>query len=90
MGHIKANGRGDVIDADLVKDDQSAREEARKKVGEWNHLKVVSSEGKLVSYLNGTKICENEPGELKEGSIGLQSERNPIEFRNIRIREEKN
>ncbi len=88
MGHIKANGKGDVIDADKVKDNQEARKLSIKKVGEWNHLKIDSKEGKLTSFLNGTKICENESGELKEGWIGLQSERNPIEFKNIRIREE--
>ena len=89
MGHIKANGRADVIDADKVKDQPEARESSRKKVEEWNHLKIVSKDGKLTSILNGTQICENEPGELKEGWIGIQSERNPIEFRNLRILEEK-
>ena len=89
MGHIKANGRGDVIDAEKVKDNQEARTSSIKKVGEWNHIKIISQDGKLTSFLNGTKICENEPGELTEGWLGIQSERNPIEFKNIRIREEK-
>ncbi len=88
MGQIKANGRVDVIDAAGVRDDESARQKARKPVGEWNSIEIVSRDGGLTSFLNGTKICENKPGELRDGAIGIQAEDFEVQFRRIRIREE--
>jgi hypothetical protein len=38
--------------------------------------------------LNGKAICIAEPGELKAGRIGVQAELFPVEFRNVKIREE--
>jgi hypothetical protein len=88
MGHIKANGRADAIDAAGVRDDEPARQKSRKPVGEWNSIEIVSRDGALASFLNGTKICDNKPGDLKEGAVGLQAEDFAVEFRRIRIREE--
>lgn len=82
-GHIKPNGGA--ADA-VVQDDQAARESARKPVEEWNRFRIVVTGGAITSYLNGTRIAASEPGDLKEGLLGLQSERNPVEFRNIRIK----
>jgi hypothetical protein len=85
MASIKANGGAATVEID---DDPAAREQARKPVGEWNSLEIVSRDGALTSYLNGTKICSSRPGELKEGAIGLQAEDFAVEFRNVRVREE--
>ena len=85
LGHIKSNAKDVTVE---VRDDQAAREQARKPVGEWNSLEIVSKDGALTSYLNGTKIAESDPTELREGRIGLQAERFDVEFRNVRIREE--
>ena len=85
MCSIKSNGGI----ADLtIDDDPAARESARKPVGEWNDVEIISRDGTLESYLNGTRICRSEAGELTEGQIGLQSELYEVQFRNLRIREE--
>jgi hypothetical protein len=85
LGHIKSNAKDVTVE---VRDDQAAREQARKPVGEWNSLEIVSKGGAVTSILNGTKIAESDPTELREGRIGLQAERYDVEFRNVRIREE--
>ena len=51
-------------------------------------MEVVSKDGALTSYINGVKIAESEPTELREGPIAFQAERFDVEFRNVRIREE--
>jgi len=85
MGHIKSNARDVTV---TVRDDQAKREEARKPVGEWNAVEVVAKDGALTSTVNGVKIAESDPTELREGPIGFQAERFDVEFRNVRIREE--
>lgn len=85
MASIKENGGAAKA---IIQDQPENREAARKEVGEWNSLKIVSKEGVLTSFLNGTQICQNEAGELSEGQIGLQSEGFEVEFRNIQIQPE--
>lgn len=85
MCSIKSNGG--VPDL-TIEDDAVARESARKPVGEWNEIEIVSRAGTLESFLNGTLICRSEAGELTEGFIGLQSELFEVHFRNLRIRED--
>jgi hypothetical protein len=85
MGQIKSNSR----DVELtVRDNEQARAASRKPVGEWNTIEIVSRDGALTSYVNGTKICESEPSELTAGFIGLQAEDFAVQFRRLRIREE--
>ncbi len=83
MAHIKSNARDVVIEA---KDDEAARESARQPVGYWNRLEIVSKDGSLTSTLNGKRICESLPGELTEGTFGLQAEDFAVDFRRLRIR----
>ena len=53
-----------------------------KPVGEWNTAEIIC-EGKTVTvYING-QLQNKCTGEHTEGSIALQSEGGPIEFRNI-------
>lgn len=85
MGHIKSNAKDVSV---TVRDDEAAREKARKPVGEWNAVEIVSNDGALTSYVNGVKIAESDPTELREGPIGLQAERFDVEFRNVRVRED--
>ncbi len=84
MGQVKSNARDVMITITL--DDEQARQTARKPVGEWNAVEIVSRDGAVTSYLNGAKISHSEPGELKSGRIGLQAEDYAVEFRNLRIR----
>ncbi len=86
MGEIKSNARDLKVEVPL--NDQAARETARKPIGEWNAVEIISKDGAVTAILNGTKISESEPGELKSGRIGLQAEDFAVEFRNLRIREE--
>ena len=85
LATIKPNGGAAAVE--LV-DDAAARESARKPVGEWNSLEIVSKGGALTAALNGTKVCESRPGDISEGAIGLQSEDSEVHFRRICIRAE--
>lgn len=85
MCSIKANGGAAEL---AIEDDAATRESARKPVGEWNTVEIISSDGALTARLNGEEICRSEPGELSSGMIGLQSEGFEVHFRNLRIREE--
>lgn len=86
MGRVKKNARD--IDFTEGLDDQSAREEARQPVGEWNAVEIVAKDGAVTAYLNGTKISSGEAADLDAGHIGLQAEDFPVEFRNLQIRED--
>ena len=66
--------------------DTAARNKAIKPHTEWNSVEIVSTDGALTALLNGIKICESAPYELKEGPIGFQSEGAEIHFRNLRIK----
>lgn len=84
MCSIKSNGGA----ADLtIADNATARETARKPVGEWNQVQITSRGGTLEARLNGELICTSEAGELTSGRIGLQSEGYEVHFRNLRIQE---
>ncbi len=82
MASVKANGGvPDVV----IQDDQSAREMARRPVGEWNTIEAVSKDGALTTYVNGVQICQSQPAARKEGFIGFQAEGFPLEIRRVRI-----
>lgn len=83
MCSINPNGGAAELTID---DDPRARESARKPVGEWNAVEIVSRDGGLTATLNGELICTSQPGELTEGLIGLQSELFEVHFRRLRIR----
>ena len=85
LGHIKSNAKEVTV---TVRDNEDARQQARKPVGEWNSIEIVAKDGALTSYVNDVKIAESDPTELVEGPIGFQAERYDVEFRNVRIREE--
>ena len=69
--------------------DDEARKRAIKPVGQWNSVEIVSQDGQVRSYLNGTLISIISEHEFKEpGYIGFQSEGAKIYWRNIRIKDE--
>lgn len=84
MAHIKSNSKDITLE---VTDDPQARDKARRPIGEWNAIEVICKDGALTSILNGDRIASSKPSELKEGFFGLQSEGNPVEFRNIRVQQ---
>ncbi|MGQ0635566.1 MAG: 3-keto-disaccharide hydrolase [Planctomycetaceae bacterium] len=80
---------GTAMDVQLkAKFDAEARKQAIKPVGEWNAIEIVSNDGAVKVLLNGTQVCESQPGKLREGPIGFQSEGSEIYFRNLRIKED--
>lgn len=69
--------------------DDEARKRALKPVSQWNSVEIVSKEGQIKSFLNGTLISTVSQHEFKQaGHIGFQSEGAEIYWRNIRIKEE--
>jgi hypothetical protein len=85
MAAIKENGGAEPA---VVDDDENARRSARRPVGHWNALEIVSKDGALAVSLNGTPISRSEPNFLSEGLIGIQAEDHPFEVRRMRIRPE--
>lgn len=66
--------------------DAEAFERARKLLGSWNSVEIVSAEGVVKSYLNGVLLSTVRHGFKKPGHIMFQAEGGPIFWRNIRIR----
>ena len=83
MASIKENGGAQPVTAT---DDEAARQKARRPVGQWNAIEIVSKGGTLAVTLNGTPISTSEPDFLSEGAIGIQAEDHPFEVRRLRIR----
>ena len=83
MAAIKENGGAEPV---KTEDDDAARQQARKPVGQWNSLEIVSKDGALAVSLNGTPISKCEPDFLSEGLLGIQAEDHPFEVRRIRVR----
>ncbi len=69
-------------------DDNAARQSSIKPFWQWNSLEITSKDGVITSYINGTKVAQAGPFPVKEGPVAFQSEGVPINFHNIRIREE--
>jgi hypothetical protein len=62
---------------------------ADKPVGEWNTFVITMKGDRLTVVLNGEEVISNAqlPGVKPSGPIALQHHGNPIEFRNILIKE---
>jgi len=66
-----------------------ARKRAVRPVGDWNTVEIVSKDGQVRNYLNGTLVSTVSQHDYKDpGYIGFQSEDGKISWRNIRIKEE--
>jgi hypothetical protein len=83
MGAIKENGGAQ---APEVTDRDDVRQRARKPVGQWNDLEIVSRDGALTVLLNGQEVARSQPAFLSSGAIGIQAEEHPFEVRNLRVR----
>jgi 3-keto-disaccharide hydrolase len=62
-------------------------EERSKRSPEWNHYRVIGSNGVLRLEVNGKEVSGGEDCNYRKGYLGLESEGAPVEFRNIRIKE---
>jgi len=69
--------------------DDAARARVRKPAGQWNSVEIVSKDGQVWTYLNGTPITHVTKHPFTEaGYIGFQCESGPVHWRNIRIKAE--
>jgi hypothetical protein len=62
-------------------------EERSKPSPEWNHYRVVASNGVLRLSVNGKEVSGGDDCNYRQGYLALESEGAPVEFRNIRIKE---
>ena len=69
--------------------DADARRRAVRPLDEWNSVEIVSKNGQVMGYLNGTLVSAVTEHDFKEpGYIGFQSETGEIHWRNNRIKPE--
>ena len=62
-------------------------EDRSKGFPEWNHYRVVGSNGVLRLSVNGKEVSGGENCNYRKGYLGLESEGASVDFRNLRIKE---
>jgi hypothetical protein len=62
-------------------------EERSKPSPEWNHYRIVCTNGTLRLSVNGKEVSGGENCNYRKGYLALESEGAPVEFRNVRIKE---
>ncbi|HYV26922.1 MAG TPA: family 16 glycoside hydrolase [Candidatus Eisenbacteria bacterium] len=62
-------------------------EERSKGSPEWNHYRIVCTNGVLRLHVNGKEVSGGEECNYRKGYLALESEGAPVEFRNLRIKE---
>src|SRR3954469_24094495 len=62
-------------------------EERSKGSPEWNHYRIVRTNGVLRLHVNGKEVSGGENCNYRKGYLALESECAPVEFRNSRIKE---
>lgn len=62
-------------------------EERSKGFPEWNHYRIVCTNGTIRLSVNGKEVSGGEDCNYRKGFLALESEGGPVEFRNIRIKE---
>jgi hypothetical protein len=62
-------------------------EERSKGSPEWNHYRIVCSNGVIRLSVNGKEVSGGEDCNYRKGYLALESEGAPVEFRNLRIKE---
>jgi len=58
---------------------------AERPVGEWNEYEIIVNGGEITLIVNGEVLNHGTGAEVVAGTIALQSEGTPIQFRNIRL-----
>ena len=70
-------------------EDIEARRRVLNPLGEWNAVEIVSKDGQVKSFLNGTLISTVTEHEFKApGYLGFQNQGAELHWRNIRVRED--
>jgi hypothetical protein len=60
--------------------------ELHKEPGQWNEWEVICIGAKVTLQVNGKQAWSIDDFKAKEGTIGLQAEGQPIDFKNLRIK----
>jgi hypothetical protein len=55
--------------------------------GSWDRYEITQQEGRIKVVLNGKLVNEGSDAEPEEGTICLQSEGWPVDYRNVEIKE---
>jgi 3-keto-disaccharide hydrolase len=55
--------------------------------GEWNHYRVTGKDGVIKLAVNGKEVSGVSKANPRKGYLALESEGNPVLFKNIRIKE---
>jgi len=62
-------------------------EDRSKRSPEWNHYRIVCTNGVIRLSVNGREVSGGEDCNYRKGYLALESEGAPVEFRNLRIKE---
>lgn len=62
-------------------------EERSKSSPEWNHYRIVCTNGTIRLSVNGKEVSGGDECNYRKGYLALESEGGPVEFRNLRIKE---
>ncbi len=62
-------------------------EDRSKGFPEWNHYRIVGTNGVLRLSVNGKEVSGGENCNYRKGYLALESEGAPVEFRNLRLQE---
>jgi hypothetical protein len=62
-------------------------EDRSKASPEWNHYRIVASNGVIRLNVNGQEVSGGENCNYRKGYLALESEGSPVEFRNVRLQE---
>lgn len=62
-------------------------EERSKRSPEWNHYRIICTNGVIRLHVNGKEVSGGENCNYRKGYLALESEGAPVEFRNLRIKE---
>jgi hypothetical protein len=62
-------------------------EERSRASPEWNHYRIVCTNGVLRLHVNGKEVSGGEDCNYRRGYLALESEGAPVQFRNLRIKE---
>lgn len=81
-GQLKGNGGVDGLNVTVNEETLAT---AINPPGEWNAVEVVVSADTVSAVWNGQITAECDRAGLPEGAFGLQSEGNPVAFRNVRF-----
>jgi hypothetical protein len=90
MGSGEINGyRTDMKLPDDIRKACIPSKNADHKFGEWNRFEITMRGERVTVVLNGQTVIDNArlPGVPAQGPIGLQHHGDPVEFRNLFIRE---